>query len=353
MFRNPYFRLVVAAAVLAGCRIAAAHTFCVDNAADLQAALASASTNGTHADEDNVIQVVVGSYGTGAATGNMPFGYNSIAPHSLTVLGGFNANCTARTPNATATVIDGQNQTGAMQLYDPYGDITVADLTFQHGNAALPGAGLSINYCSGIQCPFPEGASASVMHSVIRNNGASNMDCGGLFVYADTLTYVAHNIVAENLTDASFAGAGCVASNTGFTEFYGNTVVSNDSAAGSDATGGIACGGVCQIYDNIFWGNSGNGLWLGDSGAVLLFNDFALRGGATPSVEIGDVSENPHFVDLVGGNYHLTGASPLIGLSNVLLDGADLQGNPYPTGGYQDLGALEETIFFDGGFEAQ
>src|SRR5690349_2598752 len=278
MFRNPCFRLAMALAALAGCRIAAAHTFCVDNAADLQAALASASTNGTHADEDNLIQVVVGSYGTGAATGNLPFDYNSLAQHSLTVLGGFNAGCTARTADATATVIDGQNQTGGLRLYDPYGDITVADLTFQHGNANYAGAGLSINYCSGLQCPVPQGGSASVMHSVIRDNGQANVGCGGLFVYADTLAYVAHSIVADNTTDTTVGGAACADANSGFTEIYGNTVVSNDAAAGANAIGGLVCAGVCQIYDNIIWGNSGNGLWLADSGAVLLFNDFALRG---------------------------------------------------------------------------
>lgn len=353
MPRHRFFRLVAMAVVLASCRMASAHTFCVDNAADLQAALTSASTNGTHADEDNIIQIVVGAYGTGTATGHLPFSYNSIAPHSLTVLGGFNAACTARTPNATATVIDGQNQTGAMKLYDPYGDITVADLTFQHGNADYAGAGLSINDCSGLTCPIPQGNSATVMHSVVRDNGVSSLTCGGLFVYADTLAYVAHSIVADNITGATIGGAGCIASNSGFSQFYGNTVVSNNAASGSNATGGLACGGVCQIYDNIFWGNSGYGLFLADSGGVLLFNDFAQRGGMAPAIEVGDVSENPRFVDLAGGNYHLASGSPLIGLSTVLLDGADLQGNPYPTGGFQDLGALEETIFFDGGFETQ
>lgn len=334
-------------AILVSDRVATAHTFCVDNETDLQGALTSASTNGTHANEDNVIQIVVGAYGTGAATSQLPFTYTSGAQHSLTILGGFNAGCTARTPNATATLIDGQNHTGAMALFNLYGDIAVSDLTFQHGNADSDGAGLSINYCLGI-CVQPQGESVSVVHSVFRDNTASNHGCGGLFINADTLAYVAHSLIADNSGDTITGGGACINSNTGFSQFYGNTVVSNNAASASGAIGGLDCGGTCEIDDSIFWDNSGYGLGLENTGAILLFNDFGARTGATPSIEIGDVSENPRFVDLVGGNFHLASGSPLIGLSNVVLNGDDLQGNPYPPGGFQDLGALEETIFEDG-----
>ncbi len=345
MSRNGLFQFAVMSAFLLSCSIATANTFCVDNETDLQGALTSASTNGTHANEDNIIQVVVGTYGTGAATNDLPFTYVSTAQHSLTILGGFNAGCTARTPIATATVIDGQNQTGAMSLYDLYGDIVVADLTFQHGNADSNGGGLSINACLGI-CALPQGDSVSVMHSVFRDNSASNRSCGGLYINADTLAYVAHSLIADNTADTITGGGACIRSNA--SQFYGNTVVSNNAASGSGAIGGLDCGGTCEIDDNIFWNNSGYGLGLENAGAILLFNDFGARTGATPSIEIGDVSENPHFVDLAGGNFHLASGSPLIGLSNVVLNGNDLEGNPYPPGGFQDLGALEETIFEHG-----
>ena len=345
MSRNGLSLFAVMSAFLLSCGIATAHTFCVDNETDLQGALTSASTNGTYANEDNVIQIVVGAYGTGAATSQLPFTYISTAQHSLTILGGFNTGCTARTPNATATLIDGQNHTGAMVLYNLYGDIAVSDLTFQHGNADSDGAGLSINYCLGI-CALPQGESVSVMHSVIRDNTASNHDCGGLFINADTLAYVAHSLIADNSSGTITGGGACIHSNA--SQFYGNTVVSNNAASASGAIGGLDCGGTCEIDDNIFWDNSGYGLGLENTGAILLFNDFGARTGATPSIEIGDVSENPRFVDLAGGNFHLASGSPLIGLSNVVLNGDDLQGNPYPPGGFQDLGAFEETIFEDG-----
>jgi hypothetical protein len=111
--------------------------------------------------------------------------------------------------------------------------------------------------------------------------------------------------------------------------------------------GGLICGDNCEIDDSIFWQNSGFGIDLESGGAVLLYNDFGGRTGAQPALEIGDVGENPQFVDLAGGNFHLASGSPLIGLSNVVLTGDDLQGNPYPPGGFQDLGAFEETIFED------
>ena len=355
MPRNWRIQLTVMAAILANYQIATAHTFCVDNAADLQDALTSASINGPYANEDNIIQIVVGTYGTGAATMHQAFTYGSVAQHSLTILGGYNAGCHARTANATATVIDGENQTGAMALDNLHGDISVEDLTFQHGNTVNSGAGLDINFCSNPPCAGPQGNRISVMHSVMRNNTTTSNQCGGgLVAYADALVYVAHNLIEDNTAGSPAGGGVCLATATGATQFYGNTVVENNAGSGANAAGGLACGGPapCEIYDNIFWDNSGAGLLLTDPGAVLLFNDFGARVGQDPSIEVGDVSENPQFVDLAAGNVHLSGASPLLGLSYILLNGVDLQGNPYPTGGFQDIGALEETIFVDG-FDAQ
>lgn len=355
MTRNRTIRLIGFIAILSSCRAAGAFTFCVDNATALQDALTSASINGPHANEDNVIQIVVGTYGTGAATMQQAFTYGSVAQHSLTILGGYNAGCHARTANATATVIDGENLTGAMVLDNLHGDITVEDLTFQHGNTVNSGAGLAFNFCSTPPCAGPQGNRVSVMHSVIRNNTTTSNQCGGgLVAYADTLVYVAHSLIEDNTAGSPAGGGVCLATATGATQFYGNTVVENNAGSGTNAAGGLACGGPapCEIYDNIFWNNSGAGLLLTGPGAVLLFNDFGARVGQDPSVEVGDASENPQFVDLAAGNFHLSGASPLLGLSYILLDGVDLEGNPYPTGGFQDLGALEETIFVDG-FEAQ
>jgi hypothetical protein len=227
------------------------------------------------------------------------------------------------------------------------GAITVSDITFEQGHSDIPGAGLAVNWCPLCQ-PF-SGNPVTITHSIFRENMSSD-DCGGLFAQSGPLVSVSHSLFADNTSGMTEGGAACLDARGGFTQFYGNTVVQNTAASGAGATGGLLCGqsGPCDIDDNIFWQNSGFGLDLESSGSVLLYNDFGGRTGQAPSLEIGDVSENPNFVDFAGGNYHLSSASPLLALSNVLLDGVDLQGNPYPTGGRQDLGAFEETVYIDG-----
>jgi hypothetical protein len=345
----PAIRLIIPSlfAFAFACAEAAAHTFCASSADDIQSALTASSTNGPRNGEDNIVQIVIGTYATGAATGHEPFVFNSDVQHSLSVLGGYNADCSARTANATATVISGSNQTGAMALFSRVGAITVSDITFEQGHSDIPGAGLAVNWCPLCQ-PF-SGNPVTITHSIFRENMSSD-DCGGLFAQSGPLVTVSHSLFADNTSGMTEGGAACLDARGGFTQFYGNTVVQNTAASGAGATGGLLCGqsGPCDIDDNIFWQNSGFGLDLESSGSVLLYNDFGGRTGQAPSLEIGDVSENPNFVDFAGGNYHLSSASPLLALSNVLLDGVDLQGNPYPTGGRQDLGAFEETVYIDG-----
>jgi len=79
--------------------------------------------------------------------------------------------------------------------------------------------------------------------------------------------------------------------------------------------------------------------------------------GSQPSGAAGDVafvrpstnnlSVNPQFVDPDNGDFHLSAGSPLIGIST-LLEGVDLEGNPHPTSGKQDLGAYTTTVFVNG-----
>ena len=82
--------------------------------------------------------------------------------------------------------------------------------------------------------------------------------------------------------------------------------------------------------------------------AGLYYNDYGTRGGMTPQNEVGTLMANPQFVDAPGGNFHLAGNSPLLGVSPLLSDTLDLDGNPSPQGGKMDLGAYEETVFADG-----
>jgi hypothetical protein len=67
----------------------------------------------------------------------------------------------------------------------------------------------------------------------------------------------------------------------------------------------------------------------------------------SPGEMMGNVSINLNFVDNAGGDYHLAGDSPLLGIGRSEPGGIDLDGHVRGAG-KSDLGAYEETIFGDG-----
>mgnify|MGYP001792253274 CR=1 FL=1 len=89
---------------------AVAATFCVSNATDLQAALGTASNNS----ENNVVRVVAGTYNS-PSVGFQYF--RTVGNFDLDLEGGWNAGCTAQTPIASLTTLDGQSIHGVLKLF--------------------------------------------------------------------------------------------------------------------------------------------------------------------------------------------------------------------------------------------
>ena len=70
--------------------------------------------------------------------------------------------------------------------------------------------------------------------------------------------------------------------------------------------------------------------------------------------DVTNISKDPKFIDSANGNYRLSGNSPLLGFypdSNGILLDRDLAGDGIPSIGFCDMGAYEDTVFTDGGFE--
>ena len=142
----------------------AANFVCVSTAAELQQALTDASNGGAHVNDDNIIELVAGTYKTGAATGNAPFFFHTTnSTAALTIFGGFAPGCgsTGR-QTASATILDGRGMTGVMTLRSAHGSIGVTHVTIQNGESAEPGAGLQINYLVTVNA---HGSSRSHHHS--------------------------------------------------------------------------------------------------------------------------------------------------------------------------------------------
>jgi hypothetical protein len=341
-FSSATTRALTAALLFAGSS-AHAHTFCVSNATQLQSALTDSSNGGMYNGEDNFVDVVQGTYATGAATGNAPFFYYSTSTHQLFINGGYTANCSSQSLKASLTILDGNGSTGVLTLRSGSGVILVATVTMQNGHSDEPGAGLQVNYLVTVNAPV------NISDTIIRNNH-STVGAGGLYASgAGSSLYVSNNLISGNSAEGQ-DGAGYVTGYGQYTELYNNTVTQNTSTAFTNPSGGLYCAGTtpCQIYNNIFWNNTNYGIFLGNSGAVLSHNDYGTLGGETPASDISNLSVNPQFVDSANGNFHLAANSPLLGYGTPQGTITDLDGHPYSTSGGIDLGAYAETIFSDG-----
>jgi hypothetical protein len=330
---------LLAFGLLAATNFAHAANYCVATAAALQSALNQSSNGGVHNAEDNFIQVVQGTYLTGSVTGNGAFHYYSTGTHSLVIAGGYGASCATTSRNAALTVLDGRHATQVLSLSSANGLIGVTQLTLQNGEGGTPGAGLQVNWLASVN------AGVHVMNNIIRNNHSS-VDAGGVYLSgAGEETWLFSNLIADNSADSQY-GAGYVTGYGQYNEIYDNTVTANTSAyhgSNGDPVGGLFCGGsrFCQIGNNIFWNNTTYGIFLGNTGAHLSYNDYGVLGGNAPAFSTGDVAVAPKFVNPGAGNYRLSSSSPVRDFSPDQVSQYDVEGHAYPTTGNVDIGAYQ------------
>jgi hypothetical protein len=336
---------VLACALLIGAGYAQAHLFCVSTATELQGALTAASDGGAFNGEDNYIHVFQGTYMVGSATGGGPFHYHSTASSGqMNLLGGFDVDCFTPTGKASQTVLDGNHSAQVLSIRSSTADISVINFTIQNGETSQVGAGLAVNFVSG------DNSGAVIQRNIIRNNHTTGQ-AGGLFVITGAgpqSLYVQNNLITGNSADSGF-GAGKVIGFGSDTDFDNCTVTRNTTTLAGGAGGLYFSGGALAYVDNsIFWNNTNAGIYLGNSNVRMEYNDYGTLGGAVPFTSVGNVSVGPSFVDGAGGDFHLTGDSPLLGKSPELFNRLDPDGNPSPEGGKIDIGAYNETIFIDG-----
>jgi hypothetical protein len=334
----------LAGSLLVASEFAGAHNFCATTAAELQSALDMASDGGPYNGEDNSVEVAKGTYKTGSATSNGPFYYASTSGHGLVIEGAEKANCLGFDFDPTTSVLDGNNATRVLELHG-HGQITVDHLTIQNGKNNSVGAGLVVDFT------FGDVGSVTVTDNIIQNNHTTQQN-GGLVVEtgAGGYLYMGANLIINNSADMG-QGAGEVLGNGTNSIIVNNTVYGNSTTL-SGGAGGLYYGGIstARLANNIFSGNSNVGLELGSSAGVSLeYNDYGTIAGVAPEQSIGNLSVSPQFVNAGGGDFHLKGTSPLLGISPVNGEGGyDLDGNFFSSTGPIDLGAYEETIFTDG-----
>lgn len=319
-----------------------AHVFCVSNAGALQLALTAASDGGAWGTELNTIQVVAGTYSI-ATLANQTFHYvNTSATSQLLLQGGWNTGCTVRTQKAALTVLDGNHANQVLSLRQVANEVNVSSFTIQNGDTTLSGGGLQINNVSG------DNGRVVVTGNIIRNNHTTGR-AGGINASSGTNTMTfRNNVLGGNSADAG-EGAGNLMADNVFS-VVNNTIAYNTTMA-PGGTGGLrAFVGAATgfVYNNIIWGNSNCGIYLGTNNVRLDENDFGTRCGAVPLTELNNLSVPPQFVDVAGDDFHLADNSPLFATVGGYPSSADPDGNQSALHGRADMGAYFDTVFSDG-----
>jgi hypothetical protein len=168
---------------------------------------------------------------------------------------------------------------------------------------------------------------------------------GGIF---ETNSVIRNSLITSNSVIIGSADPSCGSYGGGVYMQGGSlencTVVGNSAQVLVNGSGGG--GGVFaergDIYDSIIYFNSafyGSSNWL-NTGGITFYNSCS----APYPVGAGNITDDPRFVDVTNGNYHLSGLSPCIAFGQIqpwMADAQDLDGNPRTTNGRVDLGAYQ------------
>jgi hypothetical protein len=187
------------------------------------------------------------------------------------------------------------------------------------GNFAILGGGASA--CTLINCDVTGNSTPTTG----VNGPADPEPNSGGGIYAGSAI---NCVIAQN---SAWQGGGCAGG-----RLVNCTIVNNSAGFG----GGIsyatdASVNNCILYDNTAGTND-------NFGAGNLAIDYCCT-YPLPAGGAGNLTNDPVFMDVWGGDYHLQSTSPCInaGLNAAIANSADLDGNPRIVGGTVDLGAYE------------
>ncbi len=330
-----------------------------------------------------------GGIGVGSSSGNIRIIDNNISNNSIaTVGGGIYVVVSAQASSVAGNVTLANNtisQNIAGNNKGEGGGVYVYS-SAQSGNIEMTGNNISDNEGGGLYIDIDDDYSlCSIMlknNNIIANklssgsiyagglfinnygeitlisnviNGNTGNQVGGVHISSSSNIILNNNIIAKNVESSSSANGGGVCinalSNTTVT-LTNNSIVSNITHQNG---GGLYLGcliedTISQIYNNIIWGNQGvEGTDIYNDSDIFAFanahnNDFHGISGRPFSENINSIDEDPLFVSMEYGDFHLLGSSPCIDKGTAdapQLFPTDFEGNERIIGSNPDIGADE------------
>lgn len=301
-------------------RAEAAISYCVGTVAELDAALVVATTP---VDQTVVIKLKQGTYHVGGSYLAHWHEYNA-----MQWLGGWNADCSARTLRASNTVVDGDG--GHFEGLRMHGDLKVEGLRFRN----VAGDSLFLDtYDDSEDVDFLIFGNEFLGIGVF----AGCYDCDGVHVL------FVNNLVTSARTD-------------GFTALYGYSsdvyvYLANNTIVGSGGRGVyVESDGVNTLANNVVWNNPRRDIWIegdtdGNPGSARYYDNlYGSRYGDEGSGSYGTLHDDPLFVS--ASNFRLQTSSPGINSGATVNPSAsvDLDGRPRVIGSAPDRGAYEAQV---------
>jgi len=252
-----------------------AKDFCVDTESKLYAALTNSQSNGSY----DTIRIVTGIY-------NGNFIYASSEKYGLKIEGGYSQDCTSRTRNPSATVLDGNNSGSVLVVSVNKGvQIDIKNVTVRHGNANQ-GGGIYA-YCGGIEDNTK--CSISITNSIFTENSAGKGGGAYLDTYMNWSSFGAivfdNNLITNNSADYG-GGVFTNAFNSAEIKLINNLFLhnsSNGSGGGINTSSGL--NGRTILYNNILAKNSaqhGGGAFLDHyDGDLYVINNDVIENSST------------------------------------------------------------------------
>lgn len=302
----------------------------------------------SHADGTKlVIRLVQGTYAVGNQLGSQASPNQDRVGFEL--LGGYSAGCTGRSVNPENTIIDAGDRTDSLMSVVGNGsaDMLIEGVTFS-GFRSSPNS-------PAIELYLVDGTSDTARYTIRHCRFIHNRANIAVFMRGAQLHFI-NNLVANNVLSAGL-GASAVYLHDDYDVDTG-VIFNNNTIADNSGGNGLTLDffyprsdRLTEIASNVFWGNSGIDLSVGDlfirAPVSISHNLYGTFFGLT-ALSADNISSNPQFIHPLGNNYGLSVTSPAINTGAAFQNGGfpakDLSGGPRLTGSRIDRGAVESPV---------